>query len=193
MRDAADDSTVMAAPLIDSTGWLAAARHIRSPNCDQRPAAGVIDLVVVHSISLPPGEFAGDAIERLFTNQLDGDEHPYFGAIAALKVSAHCLIRRDGRLLQFVSFDARAWHAGVSRWQGRMRCNDFSIGIELEGTDIDAFEPAQYRVLSAVLRALRARYPISAIVGHSDIAPDRKTDPGSGFDWAVLRPDLIQV
>lgn len=145
-----------------------------------------ISLVVIHGISLPPGQFGGDDVERLFTNTLDAAAHPAYASIAGLKVSAHFLIRRDGELVQFVSCHDRAWHAGVSSWQGRERCNEFSIGIELEGTDTVAYTPAQYRQLAALLPALRARYPLVAAVGHSDIAPGRKTDPGRAFDWARL-------
>jgi N-acetyl-anhydromuramoyl-L-alanine amidase len=171
---------------IDADGWLRAARRVVSPNQDARPADTAIELVVVHSISLPPGVFAGDAIEHLFTNTLDLAAHPYYAGLAGLRVSAHCLVRRDGALTQFVPFAARAWHAGVSMWRERARCNDFSVGIELEGTDASPFEPAQYRTLTMLIGALRARYPIAAIAGHSDIAPGRKSDPGSGFDWGAL-------
>jgi AmpD protein len=168
-------------------GWLAMARHCPSPNFGPRPDGLPIDLVVVHSISLPPGEYGGDAIERLFTNRLDWDAHPYYGAIRGLEVSAHFLVRRDGELLQFVSCDARAWHAGASSWRGRADCNAFSIGIELEGLEGERFEPAQYDALAQLLAALQVRYPIAAIVGHEHIAPGRKNDPGAGFDWAWLR------
>jgi N-acetyl-anhydromuramoyl-L-alanine amidase len=171
---------------IDAAGWLADARQVRSPNCDERPADCAIELVVVHSISLPPGRFGGGEIEALFTNQLDLRADPYFETLAGLRVSAHCLVRRDGELVQFVSLASRAWHAGVSRWGSRERCNDFSIGIELEGTDHGAFEPAQYDRLARLIAALRATYPIRAVLGHSDIAPGRKADPGLGFDWNAL-------
>jgi N-acetyl-anhydromuramoyl-L-alanine amidase len=164
-------------------GWLRRARSVASPNFGPRPAATAIDLVVLHSISLPPGEFGGDAIERLFTNRLDWSAHPYYETIRGLTVSAHFLIRRDGELLQFVSCDDRAFHAGRSAWQGREGCNDFSIGIELEGTDDTPYEDAQYATLLKLIDALRARYPIEDVVGHSDIAPGRKTDPGPAFDW----------
>ena len=140
-------------------------------------------MIVVHGISLPPGEFGGEAIERLFTNRLDPGAHPCFATIAALRVSAHFLIRRDGALVQFVPCGRRAWHAGESAWRGRRRCNDFSIGIELEGADDIAYAPAQYATLGRLIRALRRRYPIADVVGHSDIAPGRKTDPGGAFDW----------
>ena len=143
-------------------------------------------LLVVHSISLPPGEYGGDAIERLFTNRLDASAHPYFQEIAGLRVSSHFLVRRDGELLQFVATDRRAWHAGESRWRGRSRCNDFSVGIELEGTDEAPFAPAQYARLAALIGALRERLPLREIAAHSDVAPGRKTDPGPQFDWPRL-------
>jgi AmpD protein len=164
-------------------GRLDAVRFVPSPNSDARPAGGEISLLVLHSISLPPGDFGGDAIERLFTNCLDPAAHPYFREICALKVSSHFLVRRDGELTQFVPVHARAWHAGASRWRGRERCNDFSIGIELEGTDQDAFADAQYEALSRLVRALRAALPLRDVAAHSDVAPGRKTDPGAGFDW----------
>ena len=144
-------------------------------------------LVVVHSISLPPGQYGGDGVERLFTNRLDPDAHPYYAALRGLRVSAHFFVRRDGRTLQFVSCDQRAWHAGVSAWHGRENCNDWSIGIELEGLEGGDFEPAQYRQLAVLLRALAGRYPIVEAVGHEHVAPGRKADPGPGFDWAGLR------
>ena len=171
---------------IDADGRAAPARQIPSPNHDARPAGTRISLVVVHGISLPPGEFGGDGIERLFTNRLDPGAHPYFATVATLRVSAHFLIRRDGALLQFVSCADRAWHAGVSAWNGRSRCNDFSIGVELEGTDLIAYTSAQYAMLARLAKALRRRYPIAAIVGHCDVAPGRKTDPGPAFDWGRL-------
>ena len=171
---------------IDADGRAGRARRIDSPNRDQRPPGTAITLVVVHGISLPPGRFGGDAIERLFTNRLDPAAHPYFATIAPLRVSAHFLVRRDGRLLQFVTCARRAWHAGASAWRGRERCNDFSIGIELEGTDTVAYTRAQYRTLGRIVRALARRYPIEQVVGHSDVAPGRKTDPGPAFDWARL-------
>jgi AmpD protein len=145
-----------------------------------------IELVIVHGISLPPGRFGGDAIERLFTNRLAADAHPSFATVAALRVSAHFLIRRDGELVQFVGCADRAWHAGVSAWRGRERCNDFSIGIEVEGADTVRYAGAQYARLAALIRALARRYPIAAVVGHSDVAPGRKTDPGPAFDWNRL-------
>lgn len=167
---------------IDPEGLLAGCEFIPSPNFDERPG-GSIDLLVIHSISLPPDEFGGDGVQRLFTNTLDADAHPYYRTIATLKVSAHFFIRRDGRLIQFVPCGKRAWHAGVSSWQGRERCNDFSIGVELEGCDTLPFTDAQYEMLRRVTLALRAAYPLRSIAGHSDIAPGRKTDPGPHFAW----------
>lgn len=149
-----------------------------------------VDLIVVHAISLPPGEFGGDAIERLFANTLDPGLHPYYREIDGLRVSAHFLIRRDGALVQFVSCDRRAWHAGASRWRERERCNDFSIGIELEGCDALPFEAAQYECLATLIAAIERRHPIADIVGHADISPGRKTDPGPQFDWHQLRAAL---
>ena len=171
---------------LTGNGWLTGARRVDSPNFDARPTGETVSLVVVHAISLPPREFGGDAIERLFTNTLDPGAHPYFATISALRVSAHFLIRRDGELLQFVSCARRAWHAGVSQWNGRTRCNDFSLGIELEGCDDLPFEELQYRRLADVVGVLRAHYPIAALAGHSDIAPGRKTDPGPFFDWRKI-------
>ncbi len=167
-------------------GWLAAARRIDSPNCDARPEGCAVELAVIHAISLPPDEFGGPGVVELFTNRLDPAAHPYYAEIAGLRVSAHFFIRRDGELVQFVPTTARAWHAGASCWQGRERCNDFSIGIELEGSDTHAFEAAQYECLVALLRALRRHHPLRALAGHADIAPGRKTDPGPHFDWARL-------
>lgn len=161
-----------------------------SPNYDERPADTPIELLVIHAISLPPGEFGGAAIQQFFLNQLDATQHPYFASIAHLKVSAHFLIRRDGAVVQFVSCAKRAWHAGESNWRGRSRCNDFSIGVELEGCDEVAFTSAQYDSLAELARAIQAAYPIADIVGHSDIAPGRKTDPGLFFDWAGFRSRL---
>ena len=163
-----------------------------SPNHDDRPEGTGIELVVVHSISLPPGEYGGDAIERFFQNELPADEHPYFAEIHEMQVSCHVLIKRDGSIVQFVPFDKRAWHAGVSRYQQRERCNDFSIGIELEGTDSDSFEENQYRSLAELITSLRKAYPAIGdhITGHCDIAPGRKTDPGTGFDWSRLHSML---
>lgn len=171
---------------LDAAGWLQGAQHIPSPNCDARPEGEAITLVVIHNISLPPGEFGGPGVIELFTNRLDPAAHPYYETIKDLRVSAHFFIRRDGELIQFVPCGLRAWHAGVSQWQGRERCNDFSIGIELEGTDDLPFTDAQYAVLNELLTLLRAAYPIAAVVGHADIAPGRKTDPGPCFDWTRL-------
>jgi AmpD protein len=172
---------------IDESGRLDAARYVASPNCDDRPAGAAVELLVIHNISLPPGEFGGPGIVELFTNRLDPRAHPYYAAIAGLRVSAHFLIRRDGEVIQFVPCARRAWHAGVSSWCSRERCNDYSVGIELEGCDDRPFEAAQYERLVALTRALRARYPVAGIVGHSDIAPGRKTDPGPCFDWTRFR------
>jgi AmpD protein len=165
-------------------------RVVWSPNQDERPAGSEATLAVLHSISLPPGEFGGDAIERLFTNRLDPDAHPYFRQIHAMRVSAHYLIRRDGERVQFVPVARRAWHAGASSWRGRGRCNDFSVGLELEGADGVPFEGAQYAALSELLIDLRNRVPLRAVAAHSDIAPGRKTDPGPRFDWPRLLLDL---
>lgn len=163
------------------------ARLIASPNHDERPEGECINLIVIHAISLPPGEFGGAGIEQLFTNQLNPAAHPYYAEIHTLRVSAHFLIRRNGELIQFVPCDKRAWHAGISSWQGRDRCNDFSIGIELEGCDEQAFTEAQYAALHLLITELRKYYPIASIVGHSDIAPQRKTDPGPYFDWSKVQ------
>jgi N-acetyl-anhydromuramoyl-L-alanine amidase len=160
---------------------------VSSPNFGPRPVGARVELVVLHSISLPPGQFGGDAIERLFTNRLDAGAHPSFAAIAELRVSAHFVLRRDGGLLQFVSCDRRAWHAGVSSWRGRPDCNDWSVGIELEGLEGDAFDDRQYPVLGRLILALARRYPIREVVGHEHVAPGRKHDPGSAFDWARLQ------
>ena len=171
-------------------GWLEGARRVPSPNCDERPPGTEISLLVLHSISLPPGEYGGDAIERLFTNRLEPRAHPYFREVAALKVSSHFLVPRDGALVQFVPVAKRAWHAGVSSWRGRERCNDFSVGIELEGTDDSAFEAVQYARLRELVHALRCALPLRDIAAHSDIAPGRKTDPGARFDWEQFLSDL---
>ena len=167
-------------------------RIVDSPNQDERPPGTEISLVVLHSISLPPGEYAGDSIEHLFTNCLDPQAHPYFREICGLKVSAHFLVRRDGSLVQFVPAERRAWHAGASSWRGRSRCNDFSIGIELEGSEDDAFESAQYAALASLLRNLQQTFPIRDVAAHSDVAPGRKTDPGAHFDWPRLLAALAQ-
>ena len=168
-------------------GWWSAARRIDSPNCGPRPAGEPVTLALIHSISLPPGVYGGDAIERLFTNRLDWSAHTYFERIRGLEVSSHFVIRRDGELLQFVSVADRAWHAGRSSWRGRENCNDYSVGIELEGLAGGAFEDAQYDALATLLRALAARYPIRDVAGHEHVAPGRKDDPGAGFEWSRLR------
>jgi N-acetyl-anhydromuramoyl-L-alanine amidase len=168
---------------IDAEGLADGADYIPSPNQDERPAGMAVELLVIHNISLPPGVFGGDAVMDLFLNRLDPRAHPYYETIATLRVSAHFFIRRDGALLQFVPCTKRAWHAGQSSWRGRERCNDFSVGIELEGADDVAYSDAQYECLAELSAALQARYPIVASVGHSDIAPGRKTDPGALFDW----------
>jgi N-acetyl-anhydromuramoyl-L-alanine amidase len=169
-------------------GWLGIATHSPSPNFGPRPAGVILDLLVIHSISLPPGQYGGPEIVQLFMNQLNWEAHPYFQSIRGMQVSSHFLIRRDGQLIQFVSCDDRAWHAGVSSFQGRHQCNDFSIGIELEGLEGAIFEPAQYLQLAKLCQTLRQQYPISAVVGHEHVAPGRKFDPGAGFDW----PGFIQ-
>jgi AmpD protein len=172
------------------TGLIENTQYIASPNVDVRPAGADIDLIVIHSISLLPGEYGGPWIEKLFTNQLPADQHPYFQEIHQMQVSAHVLIRRDGTVQQFVPFHQRAWHAGQSCYDGRETCNDFSIGIELEGTDNSAFEDIQYRQLAELIKTLDSSYDKinkNRLTGHSDIAPGRKTDPGTGFDWDKLR------
>ena len=177
-----------------ANGWLSDVTRVLSPHCDDRPENEAPSLLVIHNISLPPGEFGGPYINQLFTATLNPDEHPYFQDICHLRVSAHCLIRRDGEIVQYVPFQRRAWHAGVSRFAGRERCNDFSIGIEQEGTDTLPFTAPQYQQLAQVTRLLLRAYPITPqrITGHSDIAPGRKTDPGPAFDWAHYR-HLIQA
>ena len=172
---------------VTEDGLVEGAEFIASPNCDERPAGAAIELIVIHAISLPPGEFGGSGIVELFTNRLDPERHPYYASIAGLRVSAHFLIRRDGALLQFVPCRLRAWHAGASSWHGRERCNDFSLGVELEGDDATSFEDAQYERLVALTGALQNAYPVRDLVGHCDIAPGRKTDPGPCFDWKRLR------
>lgn len=167
-------------------GWWQPARHVDSPNHGPRPPGQQPTLVVVHSISLPPGQYAGNAVRCLFTNTLDAAAHPYYEGLRGLQVSAHFFVRRSGRVLQFVSCERRAWHAGVSSWRGRENCNDFSVGIELEGLEGDRFEPVQYRQLARLLRALARRYPLADVAGHEHVAPGRKRDPGPGFDWARL-------
>ena len=168
-------------------GWWSLAEHIASPNFGPRPPGVEVSLVVLHSISLPPGQYGGTAIERFFCNRLDAAEHPYFESLRGLKVSAHFVIRRDGRVQQFVSCDERAWHAGASAWRGRENCNDYSIGIELEGLEGEPFEDAQYLRLAPLLRSLALRYPLAEVVGHQHVAPGRKGDPGAGFEWPRLQ------
>ncbi len=178
---------------IDDAGWLRAARHRYSPNQDPRPVGTCIELLVIHNISLPPGDFSGDWINDLFLDRLNPQAHPYFQTLAGLRVSAHLLIRRCGEVVQYVAFEQRAWHAGVSCFAGRERCNDFSIGIELEGTDHIPFTDAQYARLADCSRAIMLHYPHIAedhIVGHDEIAPGRKTDPGPAFDWTRYRKSL---
>jgi len=172
---------------IDDNGVVDRARFLASPNSDERPPGARIELIVVHAISLPPGEFGGPAIDQLFLNTLDTTAHPYYATLVGLRVSTHFVIRRSGGLTQFVPCGRRAWHAGISEWRGRAACNDFSVGIELEGCDDQPFEPAQYAVLAELTGALEQAYPIADIVGHSDVAPGRKTDPGPCFDWALYR------
>jgi AmpD protein len=172
--------------MIDARGIAATAAQVASPNQDDRPTGAAISLIVVHGISLPPGRFGGDGVARLFTNTLDAGADPYYRGIAHLRVSSHFFIRRDGALVQFVACGRRAWHAGISSWRGRAACNDYSVGIELEGTDDLPYESAQYLMLARLARALRRRYPIRDMVGHSDVAPGRKTDPGAAFDWPRL-------
>ena len=185
-------SAAAAAPLAVHvpTGLLTGVRQVLSPHCDARPDGATVDLIILHGISLPPGDFGGPAIEQLFTGNLPTAGHPYFATISGMRVSAHALVRRDGEILQFVPFGARAWHAGVSSYEGRGACNDFSIGIELEGTDEGLYTDAQYLRAAALVRALCAAYPDlspARVVGHSDVAPGRKTDPGEAFDWRRMR------
>lgn len=186
---------------IDQAGFVHGAQQIASPNFDDRPNTNVdsesnieanagINLIVIHNISLPPNQYGGNGVIELFTNTLNPSEHPYYAEIYTRQVSAHFLVRRDGSLIQFVSCLKRAWHAGVSNWQGRERCNDYSVGIELEGSDFEAFEPAQYLTLKKLISCISNTYSIQAIVGHSDIAPGRKTDPGPYFDWQKIASDL---
>jgi N-acetyl-anhydromuramoyl-L-alanine amidase len=173
-------------------GWITSARKVPSPHFNQRPENEVPSVLIIHNISLPPGEFGGPWIDRLFTGTLPADAHPYFADIAHLRVAAHCLIRRDGELVQYVSFDQRAWHAGASQFEGRENCNDFSMGIELEGTDTLPYTDAQYATLAQVTELLIQHYPLAVerITGHSDIAPGRKTDPGPAFDWVRYKHAL---
>ena len=180
--------------IVRSDGWLEGVLRVHSPNFDARPSGTEIVLVVVHNISLPPGYYGGGHISRLFTNTLDVSADPYFVQLAGLRVSAHVLIERDGAATQFVSFSDRAWHAGVSHFNGRPACNDFSIGIEVEGTDFEVFSDMQYATLNTIISALLTVYPIEAVRGHSDIAPDRKTDPGPFFDWGRLElPSSVSI
>jgi len=171
-------------------GWYRFAKVLPSPNFGPRPAGANTDLVVIHSISLPPGEYGGDAVQRLFTNRLDWGAHPYFQSIRGLEVSSHFYVRRNGELWQFVSCDDRAWHAGVSSWRGRGNCNDDSVGIELEGLEGQLFDAPQYETLASLCAAIAQHYPIAHIAGHEHIAPGRKQDPGAGFDWRLLREQL---
>lgn len=175
---------------VAADGWCRQALRIVSPNCDARPTGTEIGLLVIHNISLPPGHFGGERICELFTNQLDCDAHPYFEQLRALRVSAHFLIRRDGAVVQFVSANDRAWHAGVSSFGARQQCNDFSIGIELEGTDFEPYAEPQYLALAGLTSALQARYRLTDVAGHAHIAPGRKTDPGPFFDWRHYRRAL---
>ena len=175
--------------VVAETGLIEPARFVVSPNCDLREAGQEPELLLLHGISLPPGEFGGDQIEALFTNSLDWNAHPYFEQIRGLQVSTHLLVRRDGSVLQFVPFTQRAWHAGESEFRGRPRCNDYSIGIELEGEDTIPYDERQYAVLPGIIRAIASAYPritMREIAAHSDVAPGRKTDPGPAFDWLRL-------
>lgn len=176
---------------INRKGFVSSAKRVASPNFDARPCADnsapEISMIVIHNISLPPNQYGGNGVIELFTNTLNPNEHPYYAEIYTRKVSAHFFIRRNGELIQFVSCLQRAWHAGVSHWLGRERCNDFSVGIELEGNDLEAFEAAQYITLQQLIATLKQTYPIQHIVGHSDIAPGRKTDPGPYFDWLKIK------
>ena len=171
-------------------GWYGFAKALPSPNFGPRPRGAQIDLIVLHSISLPPGEYGGDEVQRLFTNRLDWDAHPYFQALRGLEVSSHFYVRRNGELWQFVSCDDRAWHAGVSSWRGRENCNDYSIGIELEGLEGQPFEEPQYETLASLCAAIAQHFPVGHIAGHEHVAPGRKQDPGAGFDWRLLREQL---
>jgi AmpD protein len=179
-----------------ASGWIAEARRVPSPNFDKRPDGCPPSLIILHGIALPPGEFGGPWIDYLFSNTLDSTAHPYFREIQDLKVSSHLLVRRDGQFVQYVSLHDRAWHAGESCYQGRDRCNDFSIGIELEGTDDKPYDSAQYQVVSDIIVAIRRAFPacaMSPVVGHCDVAPGRKTDPGPAFDWRKLKKLLGEL
>jgi AmpD protein len=178
---------------LDKKGWCKLARHIPSPNCDARPEGFQVDLLVIHNISLPPGHFGETFICALFTNRLNFAAHPYFSQLRGLKVSAHFLITRTGELIQFVSTHDRAWHAGISTFGGRERCNDYSIGVELEGTDLSPFTEVQYEVLANLTSALLEHHPLANVVGHEHIAPVRKTDPGPFFDWEHYRTSLVRL
>jgi AmpD protein len=191
--DLAGDAGDAGVAVVWTDGWWHPAARRASPNFNARPTGTVVDLAVLHSISLPPGVYGGDAIERLFTNRLDWAAHPYYERIRGLEVSSHFLIRRDGEVLQFVSCDDRAWHAGRSCWQGRQECNDYAIGIELEGLEGEQFEDAQYQVLHLLLHALAIRYPLADVAGHEHVAPGRKIDPGPGFDWQRLAHDMASL
>lgn len=193
-RDATRDGGD-AARSLDAEGWVLGARRSPSPHAGERPAGCAVSLVVIHGISLPPGEFGGPWIEDFFLGRLDVSRHPYFREISGLRVSPHLLIRRDGTLIQFVPCMRRAWHAGRSSWRGREECNDFSVGIELEGTDTTPYTPQQYACLAPLVCSLRRRYPAigdEAVVGHSDVAPGRKTDPGPAFDWERLAAGMAR-
>lgn len=179
--------------VIDAAGWCSGVERLPSPNFDARPPEALAELLVIHNISLPPGEFGGPYIADLFRNCLDYEAHPYFDQLRDLRVSAHFLVRRDGSVVQFVSANDRAWHAGASSFCGRERCNDFSIGIEVEGSDVVAFEEVQYATLAALTAVLRQRYPLRDVAGHEHIAPGRKTDPGPHFDWAAYRLELTEL
>lgn len=187
-------ATPMSDPVPDATvwkgGWHGRAHHLPSPNFGPRPVGAVIDLVIVHSISLPPGQYGGQQVQALFSNTLDWDAHPYFQSIRGLQVSAHFLVERNGNLWQFVDCDQRAWHAGPSFYRGRAQCNDDSIGIELEGLEGSTFEPAQYTALADLCHDLAQRYPLCHVAGHEHVAPGRKQDPGPGFDWGRLKSQL---
>lgn len=171
-------------------GWYQFARPVISPNYGPRPSGANIDLIVLHSISLPPGEYGGDEVQQLFSNQLDWEQHPYFKSIQGIEVSAHFYIRRQGELLQFVSCNDRAWHAGISCYRDKSNCNDYSIGIELEGIEGGSFETSQYETLASLCLAILQHYPIADIAGHQHVAPGRKNDPGEGFDWLLLQQSV---
>ena len=180
-------------PEMDQFGLVIGARSVVSPNFDSRPSGAEVSLLVIHGISLPPSEFVGDAIQKLFCNELDHSSHSYYGSLVGVRVSAHFLIRRDGELVQFVPCVNRAWHAGLSSWRGIAQCNDFSVGIELEGADHIPYAAVQYFALSKLIDLVCAHYPIRDIVGHSDVAPGRKSDPGPLFDWASIRAMVIDI